>query len=385
VKIGIAAPISLNLINCDNLCQNNLPATCTSPIIAALTNGLLEYGHEVIVYTHSQEIDDPITIHGNNITVCIGRRQPHAARDLFLSERKDLISLMLSCPAEIINAHWTYEFALAALATGMPTLVTLHDYAPKILKYQVDCYRLMRLIMNNRVLRKAKYLSANSVYIYNMLKKKDFSKARITSDFYGKTLEKHAANKVKKSNYIVSVNNGFGGIKNISTALQAFSLIRRKAPDIEFHLVGADMEINGPAYHYAIRNNLGEGVFFIGNLPYDATIEKIKKALLCLHASREESFGNAVLESMVLETPVVGGRHSGNIPFLLDKGNAGILCDINSPKDMADGVCSLLFNEKLAQELVLKAKMFAKENFTEESSVQAYINYYTDILAEREK
>jgi len=85
----------------------------------------------------------------------------------------------------------------------------------------------------------------------------------------------------------------------------------------------------------------------------------------------------------VIGTPVVGGFRSGNVPFLLDKGETGVLCDIESPKDIAKGMLEILSNSALAQSLIENAKRFARENYCADAAVQAYIDYYQAILGEK--
>ena len=381
MKIGIAGPMTLRLLNCNFRNANEIPIGYDFPMISMLINALLKRGHEVVAYTTSAGIGHSIVYRGENLIICIARRRErYAARDLFKSERKDLVELMRSCPVDIINAQWSYEFAWAALDSGIPTLVTLHDYALTILKYQFDGYRFMRLITNYIVLKEAQYLSANSQYLFNLLSKKNKRKTRVIPNFYARNLEEYCSKPEEKSNFIISVSNGFGRRKNISTALRAFSIIRLKKPDVEYHLVGDSMEIGGPAYQYAIKNKVTDGVRFIGRLSYEELINKVKKALVFLHPSREESFGMSVLEAMVVGTPVVGGYCSGNIPYLLDNGRLGVLCNIDSPEEIAKGVLKILSDDYFAISLVGNARKFSRDKFSEDIVVKTYINYYQDIL-----
>ncbi len=380
MKIGIAGPMSLELLNYDFEGQTTVPAGYSHPPISMLINSLVRRGHNVVAYTTSTGISDPVVYAGGGLTICVARRRKrHAARDLFKYERKDLLELMLRYPSDIINAQWSYEFAWAALDSGIPTVVSLRDYAPLILKYQFDGYRLMRLIMNHIALKKAKYLTANSQYLYNCLSERDKKKTRVIPNFYGKHLEDHFNKRNPESKYILSISNGFGKLKNISTALRAFSLIRETMSDLDYHLVGDGMEAGGPAHEYSEKNRLGKGVRFIGKQPYEGTIHKVKQALVLLHPSREESFGMSVLEAMAVGTPVVGGCRSGNIPYLLEDGNAGVLCDINSADDIARAVLQILSDISYARSRSEKARKFAKENFSEEVVVPRYIDYYRDI------
>lgn len=380
MKIGIAGPMSLDLLKPylpDNV---KLPSGYPFPMTAMLVTGLINRGYQVVAYTTSIGLEQPLVIKGKNLTLCIGIRGPHATRDLFYSERKDLVMLMKENPVDVINAQWSYEFAWAALDSGIPTLVTLHDHALTILKYQFDAYRLMRLLMNRIVLKKAKYLSANSQYLYNLLSKKNKKKTKIIPNFYNNELEKYYVENKVRSNYIVSVANGFGKRKNIINGLKAFKIVRKYKKTIRYHLIGEGMGEGGPAFNFAKKNDLLEGVEFIGAIPFEQVKEEISNALIFLHPSREESFGMVILEAMVMGTPVVGGENSGNVPYLLNKGECGLLCEINKPQSIANAIETLLYDNNLAENIREKAFNFAKNNFSEDKVISSYINYYKKIL-----
>ena len=188
MKIGIAGPMTLRLLKFD-FSHKDIPIGYDFPMISMLINGLLSRGFKVVAYTTSVGIESPVVFESEDLTICIARRNPHAARDLFKSERIDLKYLMKKYSVDIINAHWSYEFAWSAIDTGIPTLVTLQDHAFTIFKYQFDPYRLIRLIMNYIVLKKAKYLSTNSKYLFNKLAEIYKAKSRVINNFYTKELE----------------------------------------------------------------------------------------------------------------------------------------------------------------------------------------------------
>jgi len=290
------------------------------------------------------------------------------------------MDLMRAYPSDVVNAQWSYEFAWAALDSGIPTLVTLQDHAWTILKYQFDAYRLMRLVMNYIVIHRAQFISANSFYLYGLLGSRTKKKARVIPNFYSKELARKASSQSARGKYIISVCNGFGRRKNVGTALRAFSMLRKKIPGLEYHLVGSGMEYGGPAHKFSLERGLSDGVIFRGSLSNEDVISDVKRALVLVHPAKEESFGVSVLEAMVLGTPVVGGRFSGNVPFLLNGGNAGMLCDVNSAEDIAQAVFRILTDEELSRTLARNAKEFAKNHFSEDIVVPAYIDYYQHIL-----
>lgn len=326
------------------------------------------------------DIKEPLVYDDGRLIVCIAPREPHAGRDLFRSERKNLLYLMRRYEVDVIHAHWTYEFAWAALDSGAPVLVTAHDDAPSVLRHQFDWYRLARLLMNTIVLQRTKYLSVVSSYLYSRLSRSARKKAVIIPDFFNAEIAKRYKAADNKSHYILSISNGFGKRKNISTALDAYTLVRRKFPHVEYHLVGDGMEIGGPAHRFALANRIANGVTFCGSLSHNALLTKLSMASVFLHPAKEESFGMAPLEAMVVGTPVVGGSQSGNIPFLLDYGKAGQLCNVNSAEAIAAAVIHLLSNPEHARVMSNNAHAFAENNFSDRVIVDKYLEYYQAIV-----
>jgi len=380
VRIGIAGPMSLELL------QNNLhagpilPKGYPAPIVSILINELINKGHSVVAFTTSENINASKTYSGNNLILHIIKRKPHAGRNMFWSERLGLLQAIKKENPEIINAHWSYEFAWAAIQSGIPCIVTVRDHASTVLKFQPDLYRAMRLIMNMVVLKKSRYLSTNSNYLYNILSNKDKNKARIIPNFYHKKLEQLRKNKTPNSKNIVSVSNGFGKRKNIISGLIAFQILRQNSKDYQYILIGSEMEVGGPAHAYAKDNHLTDGVRFLGRLTYKQVQKYISQAILLLHPAREETFGMVVLEAMVLGTVVVGGENSGNIPNLLGEGKYGVLCDINDPMKIFLSMDDLLQNPAKRKKFSNSAFEYVKKEFSSDIVCNKYIEYYQYVL-----
>jgi L-malate glycosyltransferase len=373
ITIGISGPIDLKLLNW-SLNDSLLPSTNGFPLTSHLINAFVARGYQVIGYTNSNEITEPLVFSEGNITICVGRTKPQPGRRIFNYERQELQALIKEFPADVIYAFWSYEFAWAALDSGIPTIVSVHDIARRILLTQPDIFRLVRWYMNYRVMKKAKYLAANSSYTFEQLSSSEKKRAEILSNFYASTIERQIPFGLQKDNFIISVSMGFTKRKGVPTALKAFALLRKKYPTLKYHLVGVGMEPGGEAQQFAEANGIATGVEFLGQLPLEKVLEHVAKAKVMVHASVEESFGMAVLESMVVGTTVVGGQKSGFIPQLLDNGSAGILCDINSPEAIAAATATLLDDEKLNSDIANKAAAFAKANYSEQVVVSKYLN-----------
>lgn len=377
--IGVSGPVDIGLLDCD-FGNTSIPKTNTFPLTSHYVNALIKRGHQIIVYTNSDQITEPVILHSEQVTVCIGCTRPQPGRRFFIFERNQLQALMQQYPADLIYAFWTYEYAWAALRSGIPTVVSIHDIARKILFNQPDMFRLVRFFMNTIVLHKAKWLVANSSYTFSQLSARNKKKATVINNFYTNYLDKITPDNMKKENYIISVVMGFTKRKGIPKALHAFARVKKKFHDLEYHLIGAGMEHGGNAHQYAKQHNLEDGVKFLGALPHADIMVRVAAAKVLLHPSVEESFGMAVLEAMIAGTPVVGGLHSGFVPYLLNHGKAGLLCNIKSEAEMAENIEKLVQNESFAADMAARAYTFAKENFSEDVVIAKHLKLYNHIL-----
>jgi len=384
MKIGIAGPLNVQTLNLKHN-KEELPVCHEFPMYSLFINSLIDQGHTVTAITLSREINTIKIIADDNIKLIIIPRKGKAGRRLFRYEIIEITKVIDNSDIDIIHALWSYEYGWAATNSQVPHVITLQDHAFTILKFQFDFFRFARYVMNFIVLNKSSHLISNSKYLFELLSKNNQAKARIISNFYPNDLENHYSATNEKQNYIVTISSGYGKRKNVHNSILAFALLRKKYNNLKYRIIGTQMESGGGAYIFAMEKNIAEGIEFIGSIPFSEVIEQIKNAKAVVHPSLEESFGMAVLEPMIIGTPVVGGEKSGNVPYLLQDSKTGITCDVNSPQSIADGIIKILDDEKLATHIIESAYKFVTQNFNESKIINEHIDYYEYILSQQTK
>lgn len=312
----------------------------------------------------------------------VPRRPHHRGRDAYAVERARLRGALRETGAEVIHAHWTYEYALAALATGTPTLVTLHDWAPTILRLSPDPYRAVRLAMAARTLMRARHLTVPSPYLGDLLRRWTGRRARVVPNALED--EAFAAPAARGGPpRLLAINDGFSRRKNTATLLSAFALLRSSHPEARLTLVGDDHEVGGDAHRWAARNGLTDAVTFAGSVPALRVRELLAQASVLVHPSLEESFGLVVVEAMAQGLPVVAGRHSGAVPWVLGDGRVGVLTDVEAPATLAAAVAGLLDDRARAAANALAAHDHAWTHFRLAAVLPAWLESYAAVRAER--
>ena len=393
MKIGIAGPVSLEPLKPWIPKDFTLPSLYSFPLIGKLAAGLLTRGHDVTIFAGSEAIEETLSLAQGPLSLKITpRRTRWAAYDFYAKEIRFLSDVMRSSHCDIIHAHWSYEFAKAALQSGTPTLITAHD-SPSIIPSfyrwtRAHLFWLFRAQLGKQVIENAPNLTCVSPYLKkSILPLVPKSRAvQIIPNGVGATLFKIGEDRLVGPSFssppcVVTCLEGFASRKNPINALLGFAAFRNISPDATMVMYGGGFEMGGPAYQWALKHRLVNGVIFKGHTPQSVMHQEMcDKSTVLLHPALEESFGMAPLEAMALGIPVVGGKDSGAIPYLLDHGKAGVLVDVRYPLDICDALIALHEDPRKPHQLAKTAWEYAHSHFTEDLMIDRYCNAYTEIL-----
>lgn len=391
MKIGYAGPIAFDLLR-SRLDARDRDAYAGSrfPQGSLLIGALLDAGHELVVYTLDHDLVAPgraLDLHGPGLRVRVFPYRPRFRwTDAFRVEVAALREALDEDVPDVVHAQWSYEYALAAMASGRPHVVTVRDWAPLIASMQrrplAWVYRVVRAAMNRRVLRGAQALTVTSPYMVDLVARHAGREARLVPNALSADVFV-AADRLTRGRppIVLSVNNAFDARKNVQALLRAFPDVRAAVPGAQLRLVGLGYGPGGVAEAWARHEGLAEGVAFVGSLAFPHVLEELSAAALLAHPSREESFGGTLLEAMASGTPVVAGRESGAVPWVLDQGRAGVLTDVEDPAAVAVSIVRVLEDPQLASELARLGRDRARR-FDLDHTVRAYLGVYASAMRE---
>lgn len=380
MKILLAGPIeTLAVSQATGIDLSGLPLASVQTPIGPLAAGLLEAGHEVHIVTTDPTIDrtethcrGPLTL-----TFCPVRAAPRyrarvRSRDLFAVEIAHLQAAMQVSNADIIHAHWTYEFAEAAIRCRQPMIATMHDLGWDYLFYFRDMYRTMRLIMKYRAMVRLKALTtvapnlARKAWHYGYFGPIDV----IPNPIAPALLSRKSLDKI----VIVTVGNA-GRIKNVEASVAAFRTIRVKIPEVELHLFGHGLEGNAPF-------GAEEGVVCHGNVPHGTLMQFLSdRATLLVHPSRIETFGVIVGEAKMRGVPVIAGVHTGGVDYVINDAG-GTLVDIEDPAAIAAAAIGILTDQAAYAALQRSAHEDAVSRFSLAKVTTLYVEAYQRVLGQ---
>lgn len=388
MHIGIAGPLAPELLDDSAL---RVPPTLEVyhfALLSLLANELAGRGHHITLFGLELEGANPRTFAGERMTLALApmrKRGRDRALDLFRAERNGLTALMKSSRCDVIHAHWTYEFALSAMDSGIPTVVTAHDLPiGNIVQYR-HLYWAIRAMMAARVLRNAQNLTAVSPivseHIYRWYRRSgriDVVPNGLPDWVFDSYLDRQPNTSTVAR--FATVLQGWDRRKNGRAALEAFAEVRARRIESTLTMFGSGYEPSGPAARWAEEHELTEGVEFVGRLPYRTLLTRLANEVdILVHPSLQESMPMTIIEGMALGLAVIGGVDSGGVGWAMPEG-CGLLTDVSSPERLASSMAQLADDEDYRCAIGRSGRQRALALFRITRVVDQYLDVYASAI-----
>lgn len=406
--------------------NNNVPA----PTIIA--KGFIQSGHFVRLFTIG---DNNIVFHSEKVEIVILKEKKFPLNLFFSTEYRKAYSLRLAIrkkcdDLDVLHSQWTYHTALSTLsfAKKIPTFCTVRDWTPIIIGY-LPKYSEKRSLYESRI--DAKFLKKRNLKespLYNVTKRVLSStlailpdtfwrtKLRInekvfacpdvhfignspyTSDLIQKKLGKNVpyimnpidADRLYKGEKIlpkelkiITIQSMLESRKNVVVLLKAFQLVRIQYPEAQLLFMysrSLEMLKSFPFYKEWADSGYLKNVRFLCNIPHDQIYQYIDECSMLVHPALEESFGNVIVEGMMRKTPIIGGRNSGAVPYLLGFGERGFICDVASENEIAKTIVSVFNDNKETLARVERAFSWISENNVPSAIIDKHIAIYREFM-----
>lgn len=388
MNIGILSPFNPAEFN-NYLPGYTLPSICKSASsVNALVLGLLDQGHNVHVFTCAPI--STISYFGKQLSVTIiNNKFPviGSSRNnrLFIHNRivKAVKEFILNI--DVIHAQWTYEYALAAVqfSDKVPVFCTVRDWCPLIIKYQkkitdkfywaITSYYIFRQVFNDKRI----HFIANSEYTYRKIINKfpqlnvDIVYNSIKEEFIKEGAHIHNSNII----FITIAQSISEPRKNISRLILAFNKYLMINPVAKLKMVGRDCVSGNKIIEEWRNKGLLRNVELCGFVNHDKLMTILDSCDVLIHPSLEETFGNILLEGMARKLLVIGGENAGAVPFVLEGGKAGILCDVTNEESIIQALI-ISSNRNIAETKIQYAWNMIKEKYSSSNIAKKQIMIY---------
>jgi glycosyltransferase involved in cell wall biosynthesis len=356
--------------------ERGIPVSC-------LAKALVNLNHQVTVVTSTDQTSIRLKFSGPNFDLIVipQRKSP---RDLALSLYRKEVSMIAkelqNLDVDIINAHWTYEHALASIRSSSRCVVTAHDSPWQVLRTANHPFWLFRFIMAAMVKVKFSNMIFVSEDLHQKWKREMFWNKRswiIPNMQPFQVSELSRPLRPTGELNILSIGDT-SKRKNIVGAISAFNKVKKNFPATQLNLVGPGLNVGSAYYKNVAKRHSIEGVNWHGYLERSELRTLMQSCDVLLQPSLVESFGLSLVEGMSLGLSVVAGSNTGAAIEVI--GEAGILVDTRSEVEMAEALSRLLENQNYREVLAMNSKRRVSQKFSSNIIAEATLDCYRAVL-----
>jgi colanic acid biosynthesis glycosyl transferase WcaI len=183
--------------------------------------------------------------------------------------------------------------------------------------------------------------------------------------------------------FVVSYIGTLGNAHGLETLLEAAALLRKRAPEVLFLLVGEGAEkarIVSLAHSRGLTN-----VRFVGQQPREKIPAYITASDVCLVLLKKSELFKTVLPTKMLEfmscaRPVILGV-DGHARNVMERANAGIFVPPEDSAELADTILRLAADPALRESLGRNGRQYVLQHFSRQQTAEVYLDVLQDLLA----
>jgi glycosyltransferase involved in cell wall biosynthesis len=304
-------------------------------------------------------------------------------------ERRVILERLRQIQPALVHAHWTMEAARATADWDGPKILTVHDAAYEYARLDLPwhlgaiAFKARWLANTLAVLRNFDHIIAVSPFVETYL--------RLFHRFRGEI--RVIPNVIPPFPSTISPVDGFpktgrvtfgcyGGpwpMKNVKSAIEAFSMVRRDLPDSRLLIFGGGWDRLEDRYR-------GKSIELRGAVRHDVFLRSLASEVdILVHPSRIEAHPLTICEALQAGCPVIAGRWSGGVPWTLDYGLAGELVDIDEPQHIAKAMLTLAINRERSMALVSYGRRMIADRFGPDRILDLHLQYYRDVIREAKR
>ena len=380
MRIGIVTPFAPEIFTASlqpkDLCAAALPS------VQSLIHSFLKNGHFVRVFTYTA-INKTYKTPNLEVYSTTAGLNDFKMQMLGIAPLFRLRSLVAknSSDLDILHAQWSYETAIAAMSQShrIPVFHTIRDWAPFIYDFMPEGrdkkYWFIRKLMAKKVLSSHDiHTIANSKYTHDLIQKYYGYDAPIIPNSVKDDYILKTERKAPEGCNILCVTTNFDKRKNVGMLIEAFAEFRKQKPEAQLTVITKYSD--EPTVEAWSAAGLLQNVRILVHIDHLQLMNYYDQASFFVTPSREETFGNTVIESLSRQVPVLGGWTSGAISWVLGNGRYGYLCDVDSRESLLQAMLHVCDHPDEARQKTLEGYEHVKEDFSEQAIYTKHIELY---------
>jgi len=294
----------------------------------------------------------------------------------------NLIRTILSKNVDIIHTNSFKSSVLSVLPariTGVPLVYHAHSsraYSEHGILDRYVCSNAALIIANSQFTAKTYYpWERKTSIVYNGF---DLDQFKPLTDEMNEIRARYG---VEQNQPLIGVVGRLTPRKRQIDLIRALPKILEKYPRTQTLLIGSSYEGLGKDYEEQLKTEidklgLNESVTITG---YVEEIQQHISALdVLLLPSVREPFGRVIVESLLLETPVIGAN-DGGIPEIITDGRSGKLIPPKAPKAIADAVLTYLDDPDKAEQMAKVGRQTVRMQFEARNITEQIEQFYQGV------
>ena len=362
--------------------------------VANLVPELLRLGHHVSIVCAESGACETVCFKGPGLEIYVVPHRDNMSISMwtvFRAERKKITAVLSEIQPDIVHGQWTHTgHSLAALDSGFPCVVTIHDAALTCAwfnkgRHPVNIFRQLLFLRDTfEVAKRARYAIGVSPYTINHFKKvfrfggESFVVPNALS--FGCVPQKRRREFNTVCPIFIDVA-AWGNIKNTKTLLKAFSVVLNEIPEARLILHGNGLDENGLGHQWARRHGLERNVDFRGYADRNTMNCSFVEADVFVHLAYYETFCMAMAEAIGAGLPVIIGDRGG-APWVVGDSSAAIKVNPVSVGKVVESMLKLVDNYEQIHESLPELQTAMVERFAPARVADELIDAYTHIMDE---
>lgn len=300
------------------------------------------------------------------------------------SLRKQIRLVLDKVQPDLVHVHGTeYGYGLAALDSGVPTVVSMQGIINRIREVEDTMFYRLQAPMERDVVRRGRYFGTRTKWANEFVRSLNPNATIYDMPEAVNPMFFEDRQRTRNSNllFVGSVERR----KGIEVAIDAMRFVVRQHPTARLRIVGGGKRSYLDTLKQLVQaNNLEHAIEWKGSKAHEEIAALHSDSLVLIHPTFIDNSPNSVAEAMVSGLPVIASN-VGGIPSMIEDGVTGILVPPQEPERLAEAIVKLLKDDADRERLRVNAQAIARTRHLPRAVAGQTLEVYKDILKRERK
>lgn len=358
-------------------------------VAVALVGGLREIGLELTIVTCTSQVTSEQRVEDDGISLCLIPYGDLRGCSLpYVSEHRAISRTLKEMAPDIVHVQGQNHLAPAAIAAGLPTVVTLHGISYReqhisdptaswTARVRARAAKKLYARFERITLARARDLVIISPYVLESVRHMTAARTHLIPNPIDEVFYSIPRDPIPGRILFIGV---VSPRKNVLVLARAFEEVLRRRPDSTLHIVGRPAD---DSYLAALRSTLQDrglsrAARYLGVVSDEEIRRQYSEATILALPSKEESSPMVVQQAQAMGLPVVASRAAG-IPFLVEEGITGLLATPDDESEFAAKLITALGDQPMLDRMAA-ASIANAERFRIASVADATLELYETVI-----